>query len=357
MSKIEMNRSIRASLMCLLACCILLTGCRPFDYYDDPLGQPAIKELEPAREMSKMSLPAYRLEPPDVVVIEVQKMVPKPPYHLQMLDVLRIDVLGTLYDQPVNDFFMISAEGIIDLGPAYGSLRIEGMTIDEAKLAVKNHLERILRMPEVSIRLAQMAGMQAIGGTYNIGPDGTVNLRYYGSVYLAGKTLMEAKLALEDHLSHYLNSPMVAIDIAAYNSKCYYVVTEGAGHGDNVRRMPIVGNETVLDAIANIGGIPQVSSQKIWIARPTPGDYACVQMIPVDWKAIYNGATATNYQIFPNDRLVIAQDNFLTTSNFITRVMSPFQTMAGIATMGASTMRNLRNVNSPYGGYGGYGGY
>lgn len=357
MSKLEMNRSIRVSLLFMLALWVTLTGCRPFDHFDDPLGKPLPSEIEPPRELGMVSHPAYRLAPPDVVMIEVLKMVPKPPYNLQTLDVLRIDVIGTLYDQPISDFFLISSEGMIDLGPAYGSLRVEGMTTDEARAAVVSHLSHILRMPEVSLRLAQMAGMQPVNGQYQIGTDGCVNLRYYGSVHVAGKTLMETKLALEDHLSHWLNSPMVSIDTVAYNSKSYYVITEGAGSGDSVRKMPITGNETVLDAIANIGGIPQISNQKMWIARPVPGDNACVQMIPVDWKAVCAGATATNYQIFPNDRIVLAQDNFVTTTAFISRIMGPFERIAGVASFGASTMRNLRNVNSPYYGNGYGGGY
>ncbi|MDO4551391.1 MAG: polysaccharide biosynthesis/export family protein [Planctomycetia bacterium] len=354
MSNLEKNKSVRVTLFFILVLSMTLTGCRPFDYADDPLGQPpASEEMEPPRELTMVSLPAYRLAPPDVVMVEIHKMVPKPPYHLSTLDVLRIDVLGTLLDQPINDFYMISAEGIIDLGPAYGSLRVEGMTADEARVAVTNHLSQVLRMPEVSLRLAQMAGLPPISGQYQVCPDGCINLRHYGSVYIAGMTLTEAKFAIEDQLSHYLNSPSISIDIVAYNSKSYYVVTQGAANGDSVRKMPITGNETVLDAISNIGGIPQVSNQKMWIARPVPGNSACEQKIPIDWVAISNGATSTNYQLFPNDRLVIAQDNFLTTANWISRIVAPFERIAGVATFGASTIRNLRNVDSDYNnGYG-----
>lgn len=353
MSYFERNKLLRVSLLFMLAWSVMLAGCRPFDHYEDPLGQPVAAEIEPARELRMISLPAYRLEPPDVVVIEITKMVPKPPYHLETLDVLRVDVIGALYDQPINNFFVISAEGTIDLGPAYGALRVEGMTLEQARMAIIQHLSNVLRMPEVSVQLAQMSGMQPLSGQYQVGVDGCVNLRHYGSVHVAGMSLMEAKLALERHLADYLNSPSVAIDVVGYNSKSYYVVTQGAYNGDSVRKMPITGNETVLDAIANIGGIPQISSSKLWISRPAPGTFACEQMLPVDWKAISTGAsTATNYQLLPNDRLVIAQDNFITTTNFISRIMGPIERICGVASFGASTIRNLRNVNSNYGGYG-----
>ena len=102
-----------------------------------------------------------------------------------------------------------------------------------------------------------------------------------------------------------------SVDIFAYNSKKYYIITQGAGFGDNVDEAPITGNETVLDAIAHVGGLSQLSSTKIWIARPAPNGVGCEQILPVNWQDISQGAsTATNYQIMPGDRLFIAQDPY-----------------------------------------------
>jgi len=350
MSQLNKMKPFLGGLCLILFVSVLLTGCRPFDHYEDPLGKKVSEEMEPPRELSMMSLPAYRIAPPDVVTIELQKMVPKPPYYLQTLDVIYVRVLGTLYDQPIDNYYVVSAEGTIDLGPSYGALRVEGMTVNDAREAIRTHLTQVLRAPEVAVSLAQMAAMQPINGQYQIGPDGTVNLRYYGTVHVAGMTLMEAKFAIEEHLSHYLNSPIVSMDVVAYNSKSYYVITQGAGNGDSVRKIPITGNETVLDAISQIGGMSSLSSQNIWIARPAPGDYACEQRLPVDWAAISSGAsTATNYQIMPNDRVFIVQDNFTTTSNVIGKVMSPFERLSGVISLGTNTARNIRNVDQDYG--------
>lgn len=353
MSEIALNK---LGMLMILAVFMLgsAVGCRPFDHYDDPIGKPVDKHIEPPREMSMVSLPAYRLAPPDVVMLEIQKMIPKPPYHLECMDVVFLKVLGTPYDLPIENYYGISAEGNIDLGPGYGALRIEGMTIEQARDAITKHLSYILTSPDVSIQLAQIAAMQPISGQYPIGPDGCINLRQFGQIHVAGMTLMEAKLAIENHLAQFLNSPVISLDTVAYNSKYYYVITQGAANGDSVRKFPITGNETVLDAIANIGGFSQVSSQKMWIARPASGSYACEQRYPVDWMAISSGAsTATNYQVMPGDRVYISQDNFITTSNWISRVFSPVERIMGVATFGASTIRNLKNTDTPYYG-GGY---
>ena len=109
-------------------------------------------------------------------------------------------------------------------------------------------------------------------------------------VPIAGKTVTEARIAIENHLKQFLDSPQVAVDVVAYNSKVYYVITQGAGLGDSVRRVPVTGNDTVLDAIGQINGLSQVSSKKMWIARPAPHQFGCQQILPIDWDGIAQGA-------------------------------------------------------------------
>ena len=184
---------------------------------------------------------------------------------------------------------------------------------------------------------------------YLVGPDGTINLRQYGVVPIAGKTVTEARIAIENHLKQFLDPPQVAVDVVAYNSKVYYVITQGAGLGDSVRRLPITGNETVLDAIGQINGLSQVSSKKIWIARPAPHQFGCQQILPIEWDAIAQGAqTATNYQLLPGDRLYIAEDELLTFTNVVAKVTAPIERIAGIASLGSSTIRSFQTMGRGY---------
>ena len=83
-------------------------------------------------------------------------------------------------------------------------------------------------------------------------PDGTVNLRNYGMVYVAGKTVTEAREAVQARLAQYFDSPQVGVDVVQFNSKSYYVVSESLLGGGTMLRFPITGNETVLDAIAQL---------------------------------------------------------------------------------------------------------
>jgi polysaccharide export outer membrane protein len=355
--------SLRPLLLAVLAvsAAIGLAGCQAIDLRSPSLEEPVPAIMEPPREKSLVSLPSYRIEPPDVLQLEVFKLVPLPPYRAEIYDVLQIQVMGTLpewpigpvdaYGRPTPDggYYLVEAEGTVNLGPAYGTVRVAGMTLAEIEAAIRQHLLQVLRDPVVAVKLARASGTQPISGPYLVGPDGTVNLRQYGAVHVAGRTIAEAKVALERHLAQYFDSPAVSVDVAAYNSKVYYVVTAGAGLGDNIARVPITGNETVLDAISNIGGLSQLSSKQIWIARPAPGDFGCEQILPVDWVAITRGGSAaTNYQIMPGDRIFIAEDNLAALANFVNRVISPFERLIGFSSLTGSTARNLQTLGRAY---------
>ena len=342
-------RPSQSAVLAGLAVALLAGGCRVVDPYNPALEPPVPACQQPPRELAKVSLPSYRIEPPDIVQIEMLKLVPLPPYRAEVFDVLQIRVSYTLADQPIDNYFMIEAEGTVNLGPAYGTVRVVGMTIDEIKQAIDRKLHEVLSHPEVSVQLARVSGAQPVTGQYLVGPDGTINLRQYGMVHVAGKTVTEARVALQKHLSQFLDSPELSLEVVAYNSKVYYVITQGAGVGDNVRRLPVTGNETVLDAIANINGLSQLSSTRIWIARPAPDQFGCQQILPINWEAITQGAeTKTNYQVLPGDRIFIAQDQMTFFNNAMAKWTAPLEKAAGLAGLGVSTIRGFQTLGRDY---------
>jgi polysaccharide export outer membrane protein len=265
---------------------------------------------KPSQQQTIHVFPAYRIAPPDVIQIEMQKMVPLPPYRIGIYDVLQIRASGTLVDQPIDGFYLVQAEGTVDLGPAYGKVRVAGMTIEECNSVIQKKLLEILKQPEVSVQLSRTAGTQLVTGEYLVGPDGTINLRQYGTVLIAGKTLAEARQAVEQHLAKFFATPEVSLDVLGYNSKVYYVITEGPTLGFKVTRLPFTGNETVLDALSRLQILPHFLGFKIWIARPASAGSAKETVLPVDWEAITRqGSSATNYQLLPGDRLLIVEES------------------------------------------------
>lgn len=297
----------------------------------------------PPRELEMVSLPAYTIEPPDILFIQAVKIVPKAPHKLEPFDALLIRVANAFADQPIAEAYFIDPEGTVDLGPAYGRVKVVGLTTDEAQAEIRRHLAQLIEAPEVSVSLAASSGAQQISGEHLVGPDGRINLSTYGSVYVAGLTLDQARMVIEQHLSKYLEAPQVAVDVFAYNSKTYYVITQGAGQGDDVTEFPITGNETVLDAIAQLGGLSQLSSSRIFIARPAPNGVCGEQILPVNWDEISRGgSTATNYQIMPKDRLYIAQDNFVYFNALVFKYTQPFERMFGFTSLGTATLNQIK---------------
>jgi RNA polymerase sigma factor (sigma-70 family) len=153
---------------------------------------------------------------------------------------------------------------------------------------------------------------QPVAGEYVVRPDGTVFLGLYGPVSVAGLTVEQARAAVRERISESkkLTGPAgptgelaVVLDVSAVNSKCYYVITDVGD--EQVVRFPLTGSETVLDAVANVAGLAAVAAAgDVWVRRDTPGGKP--QVLPVDWKGITReGGTATNYQLLPNDRVVV----------------------------------------------------
>ncbi len=147
-------------------------------------------------------------------------------------------------------------------------------------------------------------------------------------------------------MSQYLVSPEVSVDVVAFNSKTYYLITQGAGLGDSVRRLPITGNETVLDAIGQVGGLSQLSSgKKIRIVRPSASDPKKAAILQVDWDGISRrGETATNYQILPRDRVYIGDDATMAATNLLSKKTAPIERAMGVISLTTSVVQSIQNA-------------
>jgi polysaccharide export outer membrane protein len=254
--------------------------------------------------------PEYVIEPPDVLLIDALKIVPKAPYRVEPLDVLFVQGTGLLPEAPLASKLAIEPGGRLDLGPTYGSLKVAGLTLEETQQSIVKHLQSTvgIRSPEISVQLAVSSGMQLINGEHVVGPDGRVSLGSYGSVSVTGKTVREARAAIEKHLEDWLTDPTISVDVYQYKSKAYYIVLEDDDVGDQILKLPLNGNETVLDAIAAAAEKAEIRigrNTNIWIARKSDGGD---QILEVDFrKIVRGGSTVTNFRLQPDDRLCITQ--------------------------------------------------
>lgn len=172
---------------------------------------------------------------------------------------------------------------------------------------------------------------QPLGGEKLVRPDGTINLGYYGDIHVAGLTLAEIERKIEDRLRHYVRSPRVHVDMAAFNSKVFYVMGQVVQPG----RLPLTGNETVLDAIMLAGGLTNYAEKcEITVVRPVPL-CSCHEVLPVDWPAIVKcGDTTTNYQLMPGDRVVVPGTMGYQAAVWLDNFLTPVERVLGTILLG-----------------------
>jgi polysaccharide export outer membrane protein len=308
------------------------------------------------RELEKVGHPTYRVEPPDILEINSLQTIPLPPYKIRPLDTLAIRVPeAAILDatNPIEGLYPVDPEGAVSLGDVYGKVTVLGMTLPEAKAAVKKVVEQKLKEPKVDVELADSRATQQIRGRHLIRPDGTISLGEYGSVFVTGMTIEETKKAIEDHLRQFLKDPAVTVDVLAYNSKVYYVIMDGGGSGQQLYRLPATGNETVLDALCQVSGLGPVSDpRRIWISRPgTDGNES---VLPIDWQGLTQlGQVRTNYQVLPGDRIFVQAYPLVSFDTQLARVITPIERLFGVTLLGNGTVRAFRNQGGNQGGFGG----
>lgn len=231
--------------------------------------------------------------------------------------------------------------------------------------------EYVVEPPDIIVvEVLEALPGRPITGERLVRPDGTISLSFYGDVYVAGLDLTQIKEKILLHLRKYINdevlglavedadgklkiiepkdSNRIFVDVISFNSKVYYVQGDVGVPG----RLPITGNETVLDAINYAGGlIPTASSVNIRLVRPAPPGACCEQTLPVNLAAIVNaGDPTTNYQMMPGDRLVVYRDPIVRTTVFLDRLASPFNSVLNSILQYSFTARTVKAINQPING-------
>ena len=215
-----------------------------------------------------------------------------------------------------------------------------------------------IRPPDVLLIESQKGLLtQPIRGQHLVRVDGTVGLGIYGPAAVAGRTIQQAREEIARVIHGRLDQKTVkfedvldglSVDVLAYNSSVYYVITDGAGLGEQVYRFPVTGSETVLDAISNINGLPVVACPKrIWVARRNVGQPGPENVLPVDWKGItQQGAMNTNWQIMPGDRVYVQADPMRRFNNNLSKFLEPIDRIFGASLLGAQTVNTIKGVNN-----------
>ena len=137
--------------------------------------------------------------------------------------------------------------------------------------------------------------------------DGTVDLGGYGRVVVAGLTIEAAERLIETRIVD-AGGEATRVSLRLIEpQQVYYVLGEVNSPG----AIPLIGSETVLDAILAAGGLnDRASLCDLMLVRPTTPK-SCRVTLPICYAAITQlGDTTTNYQLQPGDRIFVATRTF-----------------------------------------------
>lgn len=134
--------------------------------------------------------------------------------------------------------------------------------------------------------------------------DGTIDLGRYGRIVVAGRTIEQIEALVQEAIDAVEREPApINVRLVNVQGALFYVLGEVNAPG----AYPLIGRETVLDALMSAGGLTDRASRcDIILARPSLPD-SCRSVLPVCYDHIVQlGDTTTNYQIMPGDRIFVA---------------------------------------------------
>jgi polysaccharide export outer membrane protein len=280
-------------------------------------------------ELNAVSLPEYVIEPPDTLLIEAVRRTVSADYKKELADL----------EKELTD-------------------RAKPPTAAR-KSQIEARIEELRAKPEYDGQVEDLPYQPVRNSTFQVQPDGFVYLGVYGSIPVSGLTVNQVRQMIRSTLARQIEGGtreeaiLVNVSVTGYNSKVYYVITDGGGAGERVAEFPITGKEFVTTAITRVGGLSEVSSKRnIWVARRTP-QLSQDQILPVDWVGITQwGVTTTNYQLFPGDRVYVKAQRLVTVETTLSRVLAPVKELFGVTLLGTQTVNQINGRGFGFGGTG-----
>ena len=94
-----------------------------------------------------------------------------------------LGVIGLTDYHLINGFYRVQADGSVDLGPIYGSVKVAAMIPDQARQVIASTLRTSSGIADVkaSVSYADTSGRQVVAGEHLVRPDGQISLGISGT--------------------------------------------------------------------------------------------------------------------------------------------------------------------------------
>ena len=255
---------------------------------------------------------------PDVALALPKELgiTPLGSYTVEISDTLSIEPVSFEATIRLPGDQVVKPDGTISLGE-FGNYLAHGKTVEQMKFEIQAQIDQQIRSQK-EIEFAKEVARKAYEDSQDVDEldfdsDADSNdLEIESSsddVELAAKRAerskqrqKEARRLFEQRLDEEISQNRVSVRITNWDSKKIYVLGEVNSPGS----FPYIGNETVLDAIIEAGGLSSSSNRhSIIVSRPSQCS-DCRTVIKVCYDQIVQlGDASTNYQLQPGDRVFV----------------------------------------------------
>lgn len=284
-------------LVALLSLVVFASGCNTLSSLGFG-GSSQNKILKPAREISEA--PSRSIQAPtegnkaplDVYIIDIGDTI--------LLEATDFDTTVQLPGDQV-----VKPDGYISLGEC-GRLMVMNKSIEqveaEAQLQIDDHVRRELEIEfEIDRRQRQAEReRERLESEPEDADDAAATA--VADLELGTQDEEQQRIALERAINDARAKNKVSARIVNWDSKRIYVLGEVNSPGSFV----FIGNETVLDAILEAGGLnANANKHQIIVTRPSDCN-SCRTVMQVCYDQVVQlGDTSTNYQLQPGDRVFV----------------------------------------------------
>jgi polysaccharide export outer membrane protein len=235
-------------------------------------------------------------------------------------DQVGLNVTG---EEELTHVFTVDDTGAIELSSAFGKVQVAGKTAEQAALAIRTHLSKYIKEPDVTVQMVKSKGTKITiqGDVKSPGPyEITQQIGVRDCLAFAGGALETADLSDVTIVrgGQIIKADLNKIRAAADPSKDVLLQD-----GDTVIvASRIAGKFTILGAVKSVGTYPLLTGTRVLDAvriAGGPEDAARVMKVKITHddgsveesdlnKLLYEGVVAENKLVLPGDTVVVEAD-------------------------------------------------
>lgn len=314
MPRFQISKLLPPTFACLALLLVVSTGCSTLSSLGIPVGASSNRLLPRAKEIS--NAPGQAL-----LVQKELAITPLDTYTVEIADTVSVEPVSFDATIRLPGDQVVKPDGTISLGE-FGRYHANGKTVEQMQLEIQAQIDEQLRS-NLEIEFAKQeaqrvaeeleaekeADLDAVDDDDDADDDEEdEDLTPELESTREESRRKRARREFERRLDEQLNQNRVSVRMTNWESKKIYVLGDVNSPGS----FQYIGNETVLDALIEAGGLGNNANRhNIIVSRPSScGSCRTVMKVCYD-QVVQLGDASTNYQLLPGDRVFVSSMTFM----------------------------------------------